>query len=1127
MRGFELRRVLSQVPVTALGLFTSPSSGETFVLAGEDGSLCVYSLRRPGEPLCRLRVFFDQPIHGLSVQPLRPGNHGIVLLWGSCCVALVDISAAVGDDGAFHMSLLANGTAPDWIHHGAICPWEPTSSILVTAHNEVVPLCHRTHTVTFGAATSPSRPMLYAAYSLWTSPSCVLVAGGTVFGDVIVWNYFLAAADGTAASYAPLFTLSGHEGSIYGVDISPEIVLGSSRLRLLASCSDDRTIRIWNIAARNVPIDASGSPANLTWTTSLAGSPPIQSNSDSRPLSVAMGHASRIWGVRFSHPPAAIDTPECDSFSVYSFGEDATAQRWRLDLGISATGAVSGNMVHQQTLPLHDGKHIWANALLGLDGKTTIVTGGADGKIVLAEEALLASSSKPNMPRQQVPAMPCPPNIVHVDIQAIIDTLPHRPPLSDKREIISRYDFVSEDHMIAITTLGRLFLGSLTGSVSWKEVRGDDDMSEELKLVYVVRRVGLEGAVLGTTHGHVFFFRLPCLLTRVTELPGRIVEMNDLSESGPATHTGSAVAILVHLHGSPDSLYLTIDPRNGAGGSEYVSGLDRRFVAVAAAMFHGLLAMGSRHGWLSILQKENKTWRPILNMATPSRDALTCLLPLRLVSTSDDWPRHLLVTSRDGQYRIYQFTRRKGAMSAELMHETCPPFGPMIEGAYFAGDDKTELILYGFRSKDFVVWNETQREELAVVDCGGAHRTFRLSHSASDAARCRFAFTRTSRLSIYSQTRAWRWTIKAGTHGREVRALASNGHYLATGAEDTVIRIWAYAGKQLRCLAWIKAHVTGIQQLRWFGDQLLVSSGGNEELFVWRVRRLRAAYNGLAVVREAVLRDKSPLGDLRIMDLDLRPGPGPAGAMLMTTALSNSTFQTHLHSGPSAGFQLLARGRYSGACLTQARRLVDEAREAGGAWALTASTDGHVGLWTSQSRARESGPGEYGLVQVLAVHQSSIKALEVMRRRAGSGWPVVTGGDDNAISICVVEARRGALGLAKVATVRKAHAAAINGIMLLRGRREGEDEDEGEKEEQKEAEAEEETAWVSVSNDQQVKIWRLDNGDRGRVELVGTGAGGVADAGDVEQLPGQDSGASEVSFVVGGVGLEVWSLARR
>lgn len=143
----------------------------------------------------------------------------------------------------------------------------------------------------------------------------------------------------------------------------------------------------------------------------------------------------------------------------------------------------------------------------------------------------------------------------------------------------------------------------------------------------------------------------------------------------------------------------------------------------------------------------------------------------------------------------------------------------------------------------------------------------------------------------------------------------------------------------MRHVASIKAHAIGIQWLRWFDDELLLSSGGNE-LFVWRVRTMDSAYPGLAVVCEAVLGDKSWTGDARFMDFDVGRC-SPVKGMLVTLAFSNSTVKTYRYS-PDGGFERFAEASYTGACLTQARH-VGMCR--GKPWLLTASTDGHVAMW--------------------------------------------------------------------------------------------------------------------------------------------------------------------------------------
>lgn len=1101
----KLTRELSQVPITGLDFYTA-RSGNVYVLAGEDARLCVYLASEAARPpVCEVEVFIDQPIHGIRMQQQEEGGHARVIIWGASSVAIFD---AEGIDSEGTVRLLAEGTAPDWIYDAAISPWDPSRAVLATAHNEVVPLTYDSVSrgIGFGAAMSPSRPMLYAAHLRWTSRSSVLVAGGTVFGDVVLWKYHHPASSDGAASHSVLFVLSGHEGSIYGVDMTPEITLADgSTARLLASCSDDRTIRIWDVTERET---STSSPAQLNnaevetgfrSTPSYDDMPPAQGAAAHHPVAVAMGHASRIWGVKFGFTDP-ITAPNDASLPVYSFGEDSTVQRWHLQLHAAEKGrSPEGTLKHGQTFSLHNGKHLWAGAVLGRDGWTTIATGGGDSRISLIEEPLTVRRS-PQTGSKSGAAEPRN-AVVTVDIHDILEPLPNHQTSTGGREIISRYDFLGEDHILAVTSLGRLFLGSLGGVLTWEEVNVDKAV-DDLKLTYVLRAAGPGAAVLGTTAGNIFYFQLPNQLSHVTNVSGRIVEISCLSTANQGSRT---VDILVHLHGKADSPCLVLDSSTGAVLShDQVTGLDSRFVAVSAARMDDLLLIGSRHGWLSLLRKRDNVWRPILDLLTRSRDAITAIVPLVSKSTSTTYSPYFLATSRDGKYRIYKIERAGSSVRLDLLHETSPPFGPMIEGAWFTCDAAPELVLYGFRSKDFVIWNETRREEVATVECGGAHRTFRLSYSPSDPGRYRFAFTKTSKLSIYSQAQPASRPLKLGTHGREIRALSSSGRYIASGAEDTSIRIWEYCQESgqgqgqgqgyMRYLASMKAHVTGIQRLQWFEDEYLFSSAGNEEFFVWRIRTLDAAYAGLAVVYEGVFADKSPAGDLRIMDFDVsRPISGHD--ILVTLAFSNSTVKTYRYS-PGGGFEPFAQGSYTGACLTQARHLGVGRDDL---WIATASTDGHMALWKTEQE--QSGMRRYVLAQTAQVHQSSIKSLDLIR--LGGSYQVMTGGDDNALGVAIISEDDDGIGYIFSARgiVRRAHAAAITGVVLVR------------------RDEEDDVMGVSVSNDQRVKVWKIASDDEQRVELVGSAYSGVADPGDVALI----CQGSDQRVVLGGLGVEVWS----
>jgi WD40 repeat protein len=122
------------------------------------------------------------------------------------------------------------------------------------------------------------------------------------------------------------------------------------------------------------------------------------------------------------------------------------------------------------------------------------------------------------------------------------------------------------------------------------------------------------------------------------------------------------------------------------------------------------------------------------------------------------------------------------------------------------------------------------------IDTGGAHRSWAFRpHSAMGGT---LVWTRASTLHVCSQKGPNHTVVHSGGHGREIKAVAvsrsshskAHSRMIATGAEDTDIKIFQYVDRDLVCRRTIRKHTTGIQHLQWSekGDYLF-SSGGCEE----------------------------------------------------------------------------------------------------------------------------------------------------------------------------------------------------------------------------------------------------------------------------------------------------------
>jgi hypothetical protein len=381
---------------------------------------------------------------------------------------------------------------------------------------------------------------------------------------------------------------------------------------------------------------------------------------------------------------------------------------------------------------------------------------------------------------------------------------------------------------------------------------------------------------------------------------------------------------------------------------------------------------------------------------------------------------------------------------------------------------------------------------------------------------------------------------------------------------------------RMDCLAIVQGHSAGIQTLRFFSPSstaptssdtsarptYLLSSAGSEELFLWRISRIDSpVYDALAVVREAVWDDRSADRDLRILDFDVaswsrdrdqgrgeghhdaddggkegrrQEGEDGEEGILITMVLSDSSVRSYVYfppssspsnnnkdtrkgetvalpgPGSSSAFKLVASGRYTGACPTQVRHLTTDP-SSGTVDALTAFTDGHVAVWRTRAGTLGEESRDFQLALVVQLHQSSIKSLDLSHASPPSpspskGWFVATGGDDNALGFLDLtwdEAKR-EYAVQRRYRVRSAHAAAVTGLSVIRDAAPGI------------------TELATVSNDQRVKLWRVERSGSAaggiRVAMLDNRYSSVADAGDLELIaPGK--------LMVGGVGMEVWDVS--
>lgn len=330
------------------------------------------------------------------------------------------------------------------------------------------------------------------------------------------------------------------------------------------------------------------------------------------------------------------------------------------------------------------------------------------------------------------------------------------------------------------------------------------------------------------------------------------------------------------------------------------------------------------------------------------------------------------ITIRDGVYGVFNLT---DIGSLELVHSN--KVAKTLEGSFFDED----LILYGFKSGYFFVWNETKQFEIAKRFCGGGHRLWQFCPQ-----KYQFAYINDCTLLIdtFHTTRL----LNEGTHGREIRGVsicpqqeADGSRLVLTASEDTVIRL-GKINKTLVTFFWsMNYHVSGMQDVKFMNGEYAGSCAANEEFFLWKIDRSgRVPF----MKQYAVLKPSTTIPDLRIMDFTWKETP--QGFMIITI-YSDSGIKVWSFGHDAKSFTLLGQGHYTTACLLN----VDLVFVEDVTYLLTSATDGHIAVWKFQGRDL----GKPLFTQ--KIHQSGIQGLVLFQDR--QELKLVTGGDDNALVV--------------------------------------------------------------------------------------------------------------------------------
>ncbi|KAG9187629.1 hypothetical protein G6011_05500 [Alternaria panax] len=1151
-----LHHECTRVPVTALA-----SCGALLIAA--EGPFLRFHHAKGSRYISSQRVFKAQAVHGIRVCSGENDHTTKLVIWGGRLVRALEIHLA-GQVGAQSLSLCFSNVAKasDWILDLAPRPkrldddaqYHNGSCVAVTAHNALVQVkiersqsdtnqnTNRIH-LSVSDLTSSSRSILYSAHLFWEDLDRVLVAAGTAFGEIIYWSWCDNSHDGPASRIHRVFL--GHEGSIFGVQVSEELPADRcQRLRrVVASCSDDRTIRIWDVS--DVVTSATTSEADdndqEVLRTRHTGFTNEAFDSDefnsSNCLAIGWGHLSRVWSVRF------LEASPCNgSLLLQSAGEDATARTWELMPNPGGSTNFPYKLLELDCAGHHSGKNLWSTIVSDIsNGVQQVIAGGADSKLTATPLIRVLQTQKDQHS-----------TIAEYTVNNILswahaaETSPNTAgPMqvtksSKKAEFFRSYCFVDETSFLLTTNSGNVLVGTLSSSKAptQSSLLSNStllDQRDDLSGYSVCTSGSRPGfAYVAGNRGSIYVYsKTSATLTNLHAVGSKIGDM--FAAEGAEPDGPDSTVLLVTLVGQGEARLLYIDPDCGTNVlrivqipmADSLAGSVITSMAYVRASGRSFVIVGFRHGSIALFDihkggegGDEATLIRVIEKAHGA-EAVTSLVwhPSSEVATIG----YLFSVGRDGRLGVHQLD--SSADVIDLVHDLALPFGPNIEGLYFQDN---RIIIHGFSSKKWYLYDVTSEEEVMSIDTGGAHRSWAFRPHSSIGGT--LVWTRASSMHIFSQTGANHAVVRSGGHGREIKAVAvlakansGSRRLIATGAEDTDIKIFEYVEEDIVCRRTIRKHTTGIQHLQWsHNGEYLFSSGGCEEFYVWRIHDLSISALDIGVVCEHVYMPESEHADLRLMSFDVITS---GSANTITMVFSDSSIKVYRFDPTAAvKWQPLAKGLYFTSCLTQCMFLSTTK-------ILTAGTDGHAVVWPLATETEELLGELPGSALQLAwhhparIHQNSSKAMTCHPVDADT-WLVVSGGDDGSLA-CILARSASSHSPASPATsyvsppilVSRAHGSAVTSCSLL-----------GHKSR---------ILLVTSGNDEWIRLWEMvirktddevgagtskEPEDALRIQRLDKIKTNVADVSSMAVLDGGDD-VRDARVLICGVGMEVVRIA--
>ncbi|ROL49169.1 WD repeat-containing protein 6 [Anabarilius grahami] len=1154
-------------PVTALEFL-----GEDFLLTGEGPILSVYSLQASAKECASLNVLHNYRIHGI-----RPGrkyqsgerqfNNVIsseisvwdndeeeVIVFGGKGVRLVSFNSA-GQCLKLIGPLLE---LQDWVLdiHWLKAQPHPLLGIAL-AHNALLLLeAESGNILSFYSCVETC--LLYSALMIGQNWDSLVLVGGTVFNQLVLWRPTGTKPDGQSQVERRLL---GHSGVIFSLCYL-------QKSGWLASASDDRSIRLWSVGTL-------GGDAGCGEETPTC-------------LRVLYGHQARVFCVKL--------TPS----RVFSAGEDGACLLWEWGgegkVGCTFRGHRSGGV---RALAVSEGSVGCREGWLA--------TGGADGGVRMWRVAEERKDSEETQSETQLDlafkGQGCPKVVRLVDEDESNTVLV----CTDQGEVClshgDTWDVIwqggAEFQSYCVMEITSIQVQN-SNCIVWVCAVGNLNGGVQ---VFLVRQPGV-GVLLKAGQGKVHSVLWVkgqsgeswnwCLLASGSEglvYRWTIKVMED--ESG--------------LHMKEETLLPFLLPPCA-----------KRWLTAAVTLSQkkGLYLCGDRRGSLLLYAERERNDRRIEEEerrmdlhGQETEDRQTHLEgPMSPISTLYgvhgkqgvtsvcEYQDLCYSTGRDGSVRI--LTVEENVLKVRRVQRSCRGM-EWLEKVLFLGSDapqgkklneRTEkrkidlesesvaearFVMVGFHSVHFVIWDPHRQEKLLSVACGGGHRSWAYKcpiHTHTDPHAhaighgtlvfIKHGAVMASRSLASTETDVNGHTLKEGLHGRGISCVCHLGsmtktgelselwEIFVTGGEDTTVGVLAVNPQSgtVKVLAVLTDHISNVRALAairrvetnergrddWTNTSLLsslvFSAGGRAQLQCYRLLIRLDEQQGQPICQVTQIaghrldeqwerkrnRHKTVKMDpeTRYMSMAVVHN---GTEYILALACSDGAVRLFSVTESNRSVDMLWECFFHQRCvLSVATYKLEDSQGRELLLLFSATTDGCISVWdltaVLNSKAGVSWQGPSAPFFSIPVHQSGVNTLTLAPQREMGQMEeniisLASGGDDGQLSLLSIkidqkEQENGGMSLQLLSqwSVPLAHSSPLTGLCLLRP-----------------------TLLVSSSPDQRLCLWRVNSDGLHPLKVLFSH---IADAAGLWAWfgVGQEGGAW---VVVCGQGLQLFQLTER